>query len=321
MKRSLGLVFVISIGVTACGGGSDDGNSQSFVPANDISITGSNGQEVARVTYLAAAQSGDSAGLLGNAPITAGPSSVNKVSKEFSTPMEVVASQIPYGPEIVPCDMKGSVEISGNIRNPLTLSPDDTISVKAVDCDDGLGEIIDGTIHFTVRAISGDINAGLYELTMVMEVIDFQVTTPDDVLLTNGDVTVMVDTRQSPYVVTTVGGNSLTLDRNDGFETLVGYSISGIFDGGLVPSPYTMTASGTLDNSVLGGTVHYSTPRTFEGLDLDYPHKGELLIRGQNNTSVRLIALENGIVHILIHSSGNSEPDEIIETTWDALLG
>ena len=59
----------------------------------------------------------------------------------------------------------------------------------------------------------------------------------------------------------------------------------------------------------------------FAGVDFEYPHTGELLVRGQDNTRVRLIAMENGAVQILIYSSGGQTPDQTIDTTWDALLG
>lgn len=325
MKRSLGLAFVFAFGAVACGDNGGVGQNPPFVPADEITITVDNGREAARATYLAAAQSGDSAGLVGNAGIGAGigagPDNVLKTVGEFSKPVRVAVSQIPFGPQTVPCDEDGTMTISGNLENPLTLSAGDEINIEARNCDDGLDEIIDGAIHFTVRTFDGDIGTGLYELTMAMQIVDFQVTTPDDVLLTNGDATVTIDTLRSPFVSTTVRGDSLTLDLNGRSATLVAYSTSGTIDGGLVPSPYTLAASGALDSTRLGGTVNYSTPVTFEGLDSSYPHKGELLVRGLNNTSVHLIVLEDGGVQILIDASGNGEPDAVIETTWDALLG
>lgn len=324
MTRKLALLILVTFGVVACGGGDSDGDNPPFVPsapADGISITLDNGQQVARVAYLAAAQSGDSAGLVGDAGIAASPDAVVQVNSKLAKPVQVAVSQIPFGPETVPCDVSGTMTVSGNLENPLTLSAGDTIRIEASNCDDGVGEVIDGVIDFTVRSVSGDINNGLYEMTIALAFADFQVTTADDVLLSNGRVTVTVNTLQSPFVSTTVAGDFLTVDFNGGSETLQDYSFSGTFDGGLVPSPYTMSASGALDSSLLGGTVEYSTPDVFEGLDFEYPHTGELLVRGQDNTRLRLIAMENGAVQILIYSSGGDTPDQTIETTWDALLG
>jgi hypothetical protein len=322
MARKLALLILVTFGAVACGGGGDD--SSPFVPpppADDVSITLDNGQQVARVAYLAAAQSGDSAGLVGNAGIAAGPDEVFKATGELAKPVQTAVNQVPFGPETVPCDVDGTMTVSGEIENPLTLSAGDTIRIEATDCDDGSGEIIDGVINFRVSAVSGDINGGLYELTMALEIADFQVSTGADVLLSNGTVTVTIDARQSPFVSTTVRGDSLTIDFNGGSETLLDYLISETFDGGQVPSPYTMNASGALDSSLLGGTIRDSTPAMFEGVDFEYPHTGELLVRGQDNTRVRLIAMENGAVQILIYSSGGQTPDQTIDTTWDALLG
>jgi hypothetical protein len=323
MTRKLALLIFIGLGAVACGGGGGD-DSPAFVPtapADDIGITLENGQQIARVAYLAAAQSGDSAGLVGNAGIAAAPTEVYKPTGEFAKPVQVAVNQIPFGPEIVPCDVDGEMEVSGNLDNPLTLSAGDTIRIEARECDDGQGEVIHGVINFTVNIVRGDITGGLYELTMALQIDNFQVTTADDVLLSNGRVTVTVDTLESPFVSTTVRGDALTVDSNSGSESLLDFLVEQTFDGGLVPSPYTMNASGTLDSSLLGGTVRYSTPTIFEGFDLEYPHTGELLVRGQDNTRVRLIAMEGGVVQILIYSSGGDTPDQEIETTWEELLG
>jgi hypothetical protein len=320
MKRSLGLLFAVSLITTACGGSGGSDNSQPFVPASDITITDANGQEVARVAYLAAAQSGESAGLVGNSGLATAPGEVLKVPGEIAKPVRIAISRIPFGPEDVPCDERGMMTISGNIRNPATLSVDDEIRIEAFDCDDGLGEVIDGVINFRVDAFSGDINTGFYNLRMDLDLIDFQVTTAEEVILSNGDILVTVNTLQSPFVSATVAGEALTLDLNGASETLVDYSTTETFDGGLFPSPYTMTTSGTLDSTQLGGTVRFSTPVMFEGLEPAYPHTGEMLIRGEGS-SVRLIAFPEGVVHILIDTTGDGEPEQTIETTWDALLG
>jgi hypothetical protein len=64
--------------------------------------------------------------------------------------------------------------------------------------------------------------------------------------------------------------------------------------------------------------VSYSTPVTFEGFDLDYPGTGEFLVEG-DNSSARLIAIDNVNVRIEVDTDGNGTVDETINTTWAEL--
>jgi hypothetical protein len=64
--------------------------------------------------------------------------------------------------------------------------------------------------------------------------------------------------------------------------------------------------------------VRYTTPVQFTGFDVDFPSTGELLVSG-NNSSVRLVALDNVNVRIDLDNDGNGTVDESIQTTWLAL--
>jgi hypothetical protein len=64
--------------------------------------------------------------------------------------------------------------------------------------------------------------------------------------------------------------------------------------------------------------VVYSTPVTFEGFDDGYPHIGELLVTG-DDSSLRLVAVDEVNVRIDIDPDGDGTVDTSIETTWSAL--
>ena len=172
--------------------------------------------------------------------------------------------------------MDGSLTISGDIQSVLTLTAGDFFTIVADRCDDGLGTIIHGTLGFTVDSFSGDFLGGLYNLQMTLDMSDFQVTTPDDALTSNGSATVVMNTTNAPFVSAEVRGTSLTTDSNSRSETLSNFMSMQTVDAGQSPAPYTWTASGTLDTTALAGAVRYATPVTFEGFDTDYPSTGEL---------------------------------------------
>jgi hypothetical protein len=141
--------------------------------------------------------------------------------------------------------------------------------------------------------------------------------------LTNGDATATIDTLETPYVEASVSGSSILNDTNGSTETLTNYSSAQTVDTGVIPSPYTLVTSGTLDSSQLTGSVTYSTPVMFEGTDDNYPNVGEMLVAG-DSSSARLIAQANGIdvvIQIFSNTTGTGTPDSTINTTWTELAG
>lgn len=325
MNRSLFLALITALAATACGGSSSDGGgiTAPVNPNPSLSIDAANGQNVVGVSYLAAVASGDTAGLVGNSGLVAdsGSGDVSKTAREigFAKPVSTAVSSIPFGPDTLPCDVSGSITVSGNLANPLTLSAGDIINIDADNCDDGLGEVVDGLLAMTISGFNGDILSGLYDMTAALDITNFQVTTADDVLMSNGDSTVRLNTLNTPAVSASVSGSSLRADSNSDSETLTNYSSAQSLDAGQTPAPYTMDSSGTLDSSQLSGVVGYSTEVMFQGFDSDNPGAGELLVTG-DTSSARLIALDNANVRIEIDNNGDGTIDDVIDTTWDALV-
>lgn len=309
---------------TACGGGgsgSGSGGNTPPPPSAGLGITPSNGAQVAGVAYQAALASGDIASLASNSGLTgsaggglAAASPEAQAGRQGST----VLQNVPVGPTTSPCAVSGSITISGDLANPLTLTAGDTISASYDNCDDGAGEVVDGDMDFEVDAFSGDILSGAYDMTMTMNITDFQVSSATDVITGNGDGTATINTLAAPYVEASVSGNSMTTDTNSFSQTLYNYVSAQTVDSGVSPSPYTYMSSGTLDTTRLGGVIDYTTTVIFEGFDADYPYVGELLVVG-DNSSARLIAQPNSIdvvIEIYDNTTGTGTPVDVINTTW-----
>ena len=324
MKLANTYTLISMVFVAACGGNTAyNGTTNNPPPAAGFDITPANGMQVAQVAYQSVVTSGNIAGLASSTGLTAGnggnvskPGSARALSGAIGSAVQ----NIPIGPTTLPCGVAGSLTISGNLANPLTLTAGDTIVADYDNCDDGFGEVIDGALDFIVDAFNGDIFTGVYDMTMTMDLINFQASNAVDTLLANGDGTATLNTLLAPYVEASVTGNSMTTDFNGSSETLTNYSSAQTFDGNLSPAPYTMSASGTLASSQLGGAVSYSTPVTFLGFDAEYPHTGELLVTGPGS-SARLIAVDNVSVRIEIDSNGDGTVDDTINTTWAELEG
>ena len=307
-----------------CGGGSDGGPAGNVDarPSSSLKITAANAANATGVAYEAALMSTSLGDLSADSGLLAsGPGDVSKLDGSFGTYSKTGdQAQVPIPPQTEPCAVNGSLTISGDIEDPFTptLTAGDFFIVDFDSCDDGLGEITDGMLDFVVDAFSGDFAGGLFDLTMTLTLTDLQVTTADDVITSNGGASISLNTLDAPAVSTSVSGTSLTIDSNSSSETLTNFVSNQAIDAGVSPSPYALAMSGTLDSTQLSGIVSYSTPVTFEGFDLDYPGTGEFLVEG-DNSSARLIAIDNVNVRIEVDTDGNGTVDETINTTWAEL--
>lgn len=317
--KTLHLVAVSTAFLLAsCGDGGDlfgDGNA-----GNGTGITAANAVTVTKVAYAAALNSADLAGVgasIGITAVTPGSMAKPSAQQQVSGFLVDVLQKDPFGPDVYPCAVFGSLTISGDVADPSTLTLGDTFTVDAVACDDGLGEVLDGSMTLTVSEFTGDL-FGTYLLGMNATLDALQVTTIDDVISSTGDTAVALDTTNNPFISASVAGNSMVTSSNASTETLSNYHTAQTVDAGPTLSPYTLISSGTVDSSLLNGAVTYSTPLQFQGFDIDYPHTGELLVTG-DNSSARLVAIDNVDVRIDLDNDGNGTVDEMINTTWAAL--
>jgi hypothetical protein len=322
MKTIARMLPCCCLALAACGGGGGGGDSQSPAPvAPGFKLTSSNAPMVAAKTWQASSDSaamGDiagSSGILGLKPGSrkAAPGVVP------TTSLANILLKIPISPETTPCQVSGAITISGELEDLTTLTSGDVIAVEADACDDGLGEVTDGTIVMTIVSFAGDLPSGAYDIAMTLELSDFQVTTANDVQTSNGELSVSLDTMAVPMVAAEVRGSSLVLDTNKESSLQVDFAHRRTLDGALQPAPYTLSISGTLDSTSLPGSVDYSTPVTFTGLGAAHPTTGTLLLEGENS-SARLVALDEVSVLIEIDADGDGDFEESIETTWQAIV-
>jgi hypothetical protein len=319
MKRNYSGLIAVFFAISGCGGSGGDA-APVAAPDNSLEITSANAMEVSKVAYDAAIGSqqlgtvGSGGGLVGN--VSGG---VLKISNP--------GYQVPIPAETIPCAMSGSTTVSGDLADIITptITAGDFIRVEFNACDDGFGEVTDGITRMDFTAFSGDLLSQLFSMTATLTLTNFQAslfdgqsTTPVDVITTNGVATLTVNSTNSPFISTSVSGSSLMVDTNDSSESLTDFLSTSTIDGSLLPSPYTNSASGTLDSSALSGIISYSNPVEFAGLGVDYPSSGEFLVSG-SDSSLLLIAEDNVNVRIEIDQGADGTVDETINTTWAEL--
>ena len=328
MKNSLVLTLSAISLLTACSGGnngfSEDaaGGNGGNVPATGatIDITSANAMMITKLSYQAALSSGALADFSGGSGLLAsGPGGLSKIDGSLAVSNKVgnTTANVVIPATTESCIPSGTMTLSGEIADPLTptLTAGDFFDITYAMCDDGFS-VIDGALFYEVDAFNGDFVAGTYSLTMTATFTDFQVAADTDTLVSNGDLTVSIDTLQFPQVEAEASGNSLTIDGNASRTEMTNFTSLHSQNTGLDPSPYTQSSSGTLDSTLLAGVVSYSTPTEFEGFDADYPSAGVFVVTGSNNSSARLTAIDSVNVVIEIDTDGDGSFDEIFETTW-----
>jgi hypothetical protein len=328
MKRAATGTLIPLFFIAACSGNGSSFNEENEPPpsATGVAINADNAMAVASAAYGAAVESGELAGFAGTTGLgaakTTGSSKPLPQARTNSLLGQVV-QRVPLGTDVYDCLVSGTVSISIDIVDPLVLangalSVGDNFLVDYDNCNDGADELIDGTIDMTVSAFTGDIRNSLYDMSMTMIVTTLQVTTPTDVLSSNGDATVRLNLLDLPYAEASVNGTTMTTDYNSFSDSLRDYFSMQTVDAGPIEPPYTMVSNGTLVTTRYTGDIQYSTPVTFAGIGANYPHTGEFLVAGENS-SVRLVVDNDVDVHIDIDLDGDNVVDQTIVTTWAEL--
>ena len=328
MKMRFPVLILTITMVAACDGGTSFPGTTSGPPpagGEGLAITGTNATAAMSVALYAAFESGEVGDVVGTLGVdTANVGKMNKVaSGQLGSGTLFNATQnVPFGPFDQPCLISGMMRISGDLADPLgmSFSSGDTLTVIAMDCVDVPGETVNGQIDYDFVLIAGDILVGPpFEMTIDVTLTDFQVDDSTDTNTANGNATVTLDTLADPDWLVSIDGPILTSDTSTSSNTLSNFSQTQTVNTAAVPTPYTMISSGTVDSTDLDDIVDYSTPVMFEGLDQAYPYTGEFLVSG-DNSSVRLIALDEVNVRLESDFNGDGVVDETTDTTWDALI-
>ncbi len=226
--------------------------------------------------------------------------------------------RVPILEATTPCVVDGSVTLSGQVADPATLSADDRIVLQFSDCDDGAGQVLNGTYQVDINSFSGDLLLGLTHLNAAVTFDGFEVAEGPERTSLTGGVTLDLDTTTPPTTTISVSGDSVSVSGNTYAATLTLFRVDETRDAGVAPEAYTAAAMGTLTSTLFEGAVNYSTPAPFMGYAGEYPFTGELSVAGDDGASVSLFALDNVNVRLEINS-GSASGIVSEATTWEQL--
>jgi len=321
----LALALLIGFLVSACSSGSNSTPvsppvSPPVVPVGLV-IDAANAKPAVRVAYGASLQSADTGDLIGGTGLAStGSGGFSKINPQMtlSATLTRAMQQVPLPPIVNTCASgMGTFTLTGDLAMPGTLTAGDVLNIDFADCDEGLGEVLNGRIEMTVVTFTGDLILGTYLMVMDVLLIDHIVATAADTITSNGDSRVTLDTTGLPIITMSITGLSLTGVSVTLTETISDFSTAQTVDSSTIPEPYTLDAAGTVDSSILSGFIDYDTPVVFQGAGTGYPFAGELLVTGDSGATVRLIALDDMNVRIETDTNGDGVVDATEDTTWD----
>ena len=318
------VVFLMAALMAACGGSSGGGVVAPPVQVVPVEITAANAPFVASDSLNAAAfasELGDfsAIGVLG------GESAPGMFSKLGKVPMlgvsKVISPVFENSVGSTPCSVDGTVTVSGNIANPLTITVGDTISIVFAMCDDGDGQVLDGAMDITITAFNGSLDTYLFEMGMTVSIAslsmdDGGMNGPAEV---DGSFNLLIDTYSNPVTKTIVSGELLSMVAGTRSVTLKDF----VSDGQLDEGAFTITvdASGKVESDRFDGQATYITEVPFVASIDSNPYVGEMLITGAGGSSIRVTVLDVETVRLEMDYNGDGAVDETSDVTWEEAIG
>jgi hypothetical protein len=318
------VTFLIAALMAACGGSSGGGIVAPPVQVVPVEITAANAPFVTSDSLNAAAFASE-LGDFSTIGVLGGESAPGMFSKLGKVPMlgvsKVISPVFENSVGSTPCSVDGTVTVSGNIANPLTITVGDTISIVFAMCDDGDGQVLDGAMDITITAFNGSLDTYLFEMGMTVSIAslsmdDGGMNGPAEV---DGSFNLLIDTYSNPVTKTIVSGELLSMVAGTRSVTLKDF----VSDGQLDEGAFTITvdASGKVESDRFDGQATYITEVPFVASIDSNPYVGEMLITGAGGSSIRVTVLDVETVRLEMDYNGDGAVDETSDVTWEEAIG
>jgi hypothetical protein len=314
---AVGIATTIATGGGGSGGGDPGNGGSNGITSPTMIITAENGGDVAEAVVTAIGLSFD-IGDITDQNLAAQPGDSGLLAKATAGYYKSLPAGIQQAPEN--CANGGTVDVSITQANINTISAGDRIVAIFVDCDDGLGYVMSGTVDITFTDVQGDIVTEVFLLGMNIVMTDIVITEGTSTMTGEGDFLLTLDSLDFPIMRMSLQGDELQLGSNGEFVTLTDFDHFLQIDIG-PPEALVADVLGRLASSTLGGSVDYDTPVTIEAVDNGDPHVGEILITGADDSTVRIVIIDNSSIRLDIDEDGDGTVDAFIDTNWDELNG
>ena len=306
------------------GCGSDGGDDPVRAPL--AAITTTNAPAIASAVVTASLAGGDLGSFVAFGPMDVSASSPKSARVYYSKVAEIQGAQmgallqqaqavalVPLGPEVSECTGGGTVTLSGNIAEPATLSPNDTITFDFASCVEG-DTTTNGQFSMRVTSFSGDPMSGVFSFAVTTTLTSFQIVVAGETATASGTVAISMSAAGST-LTTTVTSPSMSVGDGGSSHTLHDYSSVLALTSG----SFTLDVSGSLTSSDFSGTVDFDTTGLLQGMGDDYAFTGQWLITGANGATIKVIVLDSTFLRLEVDSNGDGVVDATLDTRWDEM--
>jgi hypothetical protein len=314
---AVGIATTIATGGGGSGGGDPDNGGSNGISSPTLLITADNGSDVAEAVVTAIGLSFD-IGDITDQNLASHPGDTRLLAKATAGYHKNLPAGIQQAPES--CANGGTVDVSITQANINTITVGDRIVATFVDCDDGLGYVMSGTVDITFTDVQGDILTEVFLLGMDIVMTDVVITEGTSTATGEGDFLLTLDSLDFPVMRMSLSGDELQLGNNGEVFTLTDFDHRLQVDLG-PPEALVANVLGRLASSTLDGSVDYDTPVTIEAVDNGDPYMGEILVTGADDSTVRIVIVDDNNIRLEIDEDGDGTVDEFIDTNWDELNG
>jgi hypothetical protein len=226
------------------------------------------------------------------------------------------------GTEEIACIDGGTITFTWTEAASNVVSNGDSMTVAANNCVQGSTRL-NGSFTVSFSNISGTPSpSSAWSATLGLTYSNFTLSEGTESITVDGDMRNTVNQVNSSDTSYAIDGTSFALTETSGTttvsETLIDYTYNGSYISGVNTFGANFTVSGTFRTI---GNVAYAVTTTvpFKQTSGNYPYQGSMIVKGANNSAVKMNVIDNSTVQIEIDNNGDGTYEEVRTMAWSAL--
>jgi hypothetical protein len=225
------------------------------------------------------------------------------------------------------CLAGGSVTVAdghfvGTGNHPAGIAEGNLYDLTFVECDDGDGFSLNGTLSIQIQALTGDLRSDVFELGYFANDIDLTISSGSDSHEVRSDFRFDFNSLSFPALALTNRPWAVLATQTDSYEWSFGGQALHSVAGGVSSIVATEDKRSSISSELLGGYLQYETLTPLQGAQDQPPVTGEVLVvdEGDGGT-VRIVVESETQVRLETDADGNGIIDDVRFTTWGQLMG
>lgn len=323
-RRSWGAASLV-LSLAACGGGGGgDGGITPPQASPKLAISSANYQQVSSAAVSGAMFLQDSGSLVGGGPRIRAMAPLQQSAGLVRRAMSVAATVRPASSvqTSLACSLGGQLQFTLTDANgDNQLNAGDSLVIEAQACRE-VDSTVSGRLTLNVASATGVFGSSSYSLSLQMSMVDFSVVSQGGTTVGRGSITLSLSQQAT-------GAADLALDT---VELNVTHTVAGTPSSETLSNTHlavhiepsgrsSLTFGGSLKSSGFDNKlVDISTPTPWVQLPGDrYPSSGQLLIRGDAGSQVRVTVLNRSQVQLELDANGDGVFETSVIKAWTEL--